>query len=126
MADDYGDFKEVVDESKTTQTKPQDSQEPQDPTFVRAKTPRQGELIGVVLQRLGGNKMEVKATDGKIRNCRVPGRFKRSMWLRPKDYVLIDPWKNDDSKADVIFQYRGSAINQLRKKGLLKGLEEKF
>ena len=70
--------------------------------------------------------MEVKCTDGKTRNCRVPGRFSRSMWLRPKDIVLIKPWEFDDCKADVIFKYDGNAANQLRKRGLLANLKDEF
>ena len=70
--------------------------------------------------------MEVKATDGKLRNCRVPGRFKRSMWLRPNDIVMIEPWPDDNDKADIVFKYDGSGVNQLRKRGLLKDLQNLF
>ena len=70
--------------------------------------------------------MEVKATDGKTRNCRVPGRYKRKLWLRPKDIVLITPWEYDDNKGDIIYKYSKTAINQLRKKGILDSLTEKF
>jgi translation initiation factor 1A len=117
---DYGDFEEVVDEG--AQANPQ--QNIVAPTRVRV--PRQGELIGVIVQRLGGNRMEVRATDGKTRNCRVPGRFSRSMWLRPKDTVLIKPWEFDNTKADVIFKYDGNAANQLKKRGMLVNLKDEF
>ena len=118
---DYGDFEEVVEEG----AEPLPGLEvPGMP--VRVKMPRQGEVIGVVMQRLGGNRMEVNATDGKVRNCRVPGRFKRTMWLRPKDIVISKPWPDDDGKADVIFKYSGSAINQLRKKGILDSIKQEF
>ena len=110
--EDYGEFEEVDPQNGGNLNGEQAA-----PTRVRL--PRQGELIGIVVQRLGGNRMEVKASDNKTRNCRVPGRFKRSMWLRPKDAVLIKPWADDDSKADVIFQYNSSSVIQLRKKGLL-------
>jgi translation initiation factor 1A len=70
--------------------------------------------------------MEIKCTDGKTRNCRVPGRFKRSMWLRNNDVVMIEPWPDDNEKGDIVFQYRGGQISQLRKKGLLNNLTEGF
>ena len=93
---------------------------------VRVRTPRKGELIGVVVQRFGGNRMEVHTTDGKKRNCRIPGRFKKFLWLRPKDIVLITPWVDDDSKGDIIFKYNPGAVNQLRKRGILDNLQQDF
>ena len=116
----YGEFEEVVDISKGNVPQAGEG-EP-----VRVRLPRQGEIIGMVMQRLGGNRMEVQCADGKTRNGRVPGRFKRSMWLRPKDIVLVKPWVDDDDKADVIFHYHSSAVNQLRKKGLLNNLKSEF
>ena len=117
----YGEFEEVVDASKQQEKVEED---PAMPTRVRM--PRKGEFIGVILQRFGGNRMEVFATDGKKRNCRVPGRYKRSLWLRPKDIILITPWPDDDQKADIIFKYNSSQINQLRKKGILNSLKHDF
>ncbi len=95
------------------------------PIPVRVRMPRNGQVIGVVVQRFGGNRMEVHTTDGKKRNCRVPGRYKKSLWLRPGDIVLIEPWP-DDEKGDIIFKYNSSAVNQLRKKGLLDSIKEGF
>jgi len=110
---DYGEFEEV--DSSTINS----GQLTEQGGPARVKLPRQGELIGIVAQRLGGNRMEVKCSDEKARNCRVPGRFKRSMWLRPKDVVLVKPWIDDNDKADIIFKYNSSSIIQLKKKGML-------
>ena len=93
---------------------------------VRVRLPRQGEIIGVITHGLGGNRMKVHCVDGKIRNCRVPGRYKRSLWLIPKDVVLIELWEYDKDKGDVIFKYNPAAVNQLRKRGLLTDLKEEF
>jgi translation initiation factor 1A len=120
----YGDFEEVKEEEKKKEKAGAVAEGEEGP--VRVRMPRDRELIGVILRRLGGNRMEVKATDGKIRNCRVPGRYKRRLWLRPKDIVLIVPWEDDDNKGDVIYKYRGSSLNQLRKKGILDKLKEEF
>ena len=120
MADGFGDFNEINEETGEVSVS-----EGQD-VPVRVRLPRKGELIGVIVQRYGGNRMEVLASDGKSRNCRVPGRFKRALWLRPKDTVLITPWLDDDSKGDVIFKYQNSAVNQLRRKGLLDNIKIEF
>ncbi len=122
--DEFGDFEEVKEEDSGK--KPVVAEQGEQEVSARVKLPHKGELIGVVVQRLGGNKMEVKATDGKTRNSRVPGRFKRRMWLRPGNFVIIAPWESDDSKADIIYQYRGNQINQLRRRGLLDRLREEF
>ena len=118
---DYGEFEEITEPEKQNT---QHSSEQEAP--IRIRMPKNGEFIGVILQRLGGNRMEVLTTDGKTRNCRVPGRFKRSLWLRPKDTVLIQPWPDDNSKGDIIFKYNSSAIIQLRKRGLLDSLKSEF
>ncbi len=117
----YGEFEEITESEK--QNKQHSSEQE---AQARVRMPRDGEFIGFILQRLGGNRMEVLTTDGKTRNCRVPGRFKRSLWLRPKDIVLIQPWPDDDSKGDIIFKYNSSAIIQLRKKGILDAIKVEF
>ncbi len=118
---DYGEFEEMRDETQSEQASQTDVVVP-----TRVRMPREGEFIGMILQRLGGNRMEVLCTDGKTRNCRVPGRFKRSMWLRPNDIILVKPWPDDENKADIIFHYNAPAANQLRKRGLLKDLKREF
>ncbi|MEM3074579.1 MAG: translation initiation factor eIF-1A [Candidatus Pacearchaeota archaeon] len=91
---------------------------------IRVKLPRGKELVGLIDQRVGGSRMLVKCSDRKTRNCKVPGRLRRNLWLREGDYVIIQPWEFDDSKGDILFKYSPAAIEQLREKGLLKGIEE--
>ena len=86
----------------------------------RVKLPKGEEVIGIIEQRLGGNKMMVNCLDGKNRNCRVPGRLRRRLWLRPGDVVIIEPWELDKDKGDVIFKYRPNQIEWLKAKGYLK------
>jgi len=96
------------------------------PIITRARLPRGNEIIGVLEQRLGGNKMMIACLDGKSRNCRVPGRLKRKLWLRPGDVVLVEPWELDKDKADIIFKYPSSQIGWLRKNGYLKEEKNEF
>lgn len=119
MEGKFGEFEEITEEGQ-----PVAEEEQQEGG--RARMPRKGEVIGIVVQRFGGNRMEVYSTDGKKRNCRIPGRFKKFLWLRPKDIVLITPWPDDDSKGDIIFKYNPSAVSQLRKKGILDNLHSDF
>ncbi|MBW6442192.1 translation initiation factor eIF-1A [Patescibacteria group bacterium] len=87
---------------------------------IRVRLPRGEEMLGIIEQRLGGNKMFVNCLDGKKRNCRVPGRLKRALWLRPGDTVIIEPWELDKEKGDVIFKYRINQVNWLKERGYLK------
>lgn len=92
----------------------------------RVRLPRGREVLGTIDVRLGGNKMMVNCIDGKARNCRVPGRLKRALWLRPGDVIIVEPWELDDNKADVLFKYRPNQIAWLRKNGHLEVEEDTF
>ncbi len=92
----------------------------------RVRLPRGEQVIGIIEQRLGGNKMMVSCLDGKSRNCRVPGRLKRALWLRPNDVVIVEFWEFDKDKADVIFKYRPNQIDWLKKNGYLKTEKSEF
>lgn len=93
----------------------------------RVKLPRGREVLGIIEQRLGGNKMLVNCLDGKTRNCRVPGRLRRKLWLRPNDVVIIEPWElGGDKKGDIIFKYRLNQVDWLKKNGYLKTEETEF
>ena len=121
---DYGEFEEVVDPNKVDAQAQQQPGAPSVPNRIRM--PKDGELMGKVIQLLGGNRMDIKCTDGKMRNCRVPGRYKRRMWLRVNHVVIIQPWEGNDDRADIIYQYPPAAANQLRKKGMLDSLKTDF
>lgn len=97
-----------------------------EPTIQRARLPRGEEVIGIIEQRLGGNKMMVNCLDGKPRNCRVPGRLKRALWLRPDDVVIIKPWELDKTKGDVIFKYKKNQIAWLKKQNYLETEKTEF
>jgi len=98
----------------------------QEERVTRVRLPRRKEIIGIIEQRLGGNKMMVNCLDGKSRNCRVPGRLKRKLWLRPNDVVIIEPWELDNEKGDIIFKYRQNQITWLKNKGYLKTEKTEF
>ena len=111
---DENDFKDI------TPVEDGGSNKEEEEKVGRVKLPRGEEVLGIIEQRLGGNKMMVNCLDGKQRNCRVPGRLKRKLWLRPNDVVLIEPWELDKNRGDVIFKYRENQIEWLKKNGYLK------
>lgn len=119
MDNEFGDFEEVKEQ-------PKPGENPEQEAHTRVRLPRRMEILGIVTQRLGGNRMEVKCSDGKTRNCRVPGKYKKKFWLRAQDFVLVMPWEFDNSKADVVYQYRKNDAAQLKKQGYLDKLKDEF
>jgi translation initiation factor 1A len=91
----------------------------------RIKLPRGKEVFGILEQRLGGSRMRIRCLDGKVRICRIPGRLKRRLWVREGDIVVVEPWEfSGDDKGDLVFKYTPTQVSYLRKKGLLKRLED--
>ncbi len=90
----------------------------------RVRLPRGEESIGLLVARLGGSRCRVQCIDGKERICRIPGRLKRSLWVRENDIVLVEPWEfGGDEKGDIVYKYRPVQAKWLRKKGYLEDLE---
>ena len=94
--------------------------------ITRVKLPRGKEILGIIEQRLGGNKMMVNCLDGKSRNCRVPGRLRRRLWLRPNDVVIVEPWELNFERADILFKYRPNQVAWLRKNNYLETEKTEF
>ena len=96
------------------------------PFMQRVRLPRGREVLGVLEQRVGASRMLIKCFDGKTRNCRVPGRLKRRLWLREGDIVIVEPWEHqEDEKGDVLYKYSKSAVEWLKHKGFIK-IEHEF
>lgn len=95
--------------------------------IIRVRTPRNKEVLGIIEQRVGANRMVVKCLDGKTRNCRIPGALRRSLWLRPGDTVIVEPWEFDsDTRGDVIYKYTPAQIEWLKRKGFLRDVVGEF
>ncbi|MBR9692813.1 translation initiation factor eIF-1A [Candidatus Woesearchaeota archaeon] len=93
--------------------------------IARVKLPRGTQVLGLLEQRLGGSRCKVRCLDGKTRNCRIPGRLKRRLWVREGDIVLVEPWEFEgDKKGDLIFKYRPVQTKWLRAQGHLDKLED--
>jgi len=117
-------FNQFKNKYKKNKQAPQGQQEQ---TFIRVRTPRQDEILGIIEQRVGANRMVVKCLDGKQRNCRIPGALRRSLWLRPGDTVIVKPWEFDaDTRGDVIFKYTPAQIDWLKRKGFLRDVQGEF
>ena len=92
---------------------------------MKTPVPRAPQVFGIVEQRVGGSRMIVRCMDDKSRNCRIPGRLKKRLWVREGNLVIVEPWEfGGDAKGDVILKYRPNQVEYLRRKGYLKKLDE--
>lgn len=90
----------------------------------RVRLPRGNETIGLLMARLGGSRCRVQCLDGNERVCRIPGRLKRSLWVREGDIVIVEPWEfGGEDKGDIIYKYRPPQAKWLKQKGYLEDLE---
>ncbi|MCK5025183.1 MAG: translation initiation factor eIF-1A [Nanoarchaeota archaeon] len=97
----------------------------QEEQVIRLRMPRGRETLGILEQRLGGSRQKVRCLDGKTRICRIPGRLKRGLWVREGDILIIEPWEfSGDEKGDVVYKYTRTQAIALRKRGMVKQLEE--
>jgi translation initiation factor 1A len=75
-------------------------------TFRKAKLPVKNEQFAVVQEMSGGSRLKALCEDGKTRMVRIGGKFKKRMWVRELDLILIKPWPvQTESKADLVHRY---------------------
>lgn len=87
---------------------------------IRVRTPREGELIGVVLALMGGTRLLVDCKDGKERMCRIPGKLRKRIWVREGDVVIIKPWVIEGAKkGDIVWRYNRLNLSWLKNNGFL-------
>jgi len=91
--------------------------------IARIRMPKEGQIFGVVLSLLGASRLSVECEDGKTRVCKIPGRLRRRIRIRPNDLVLVEPWKiQPDEKGDIIWRYTRTQISWIQKRGILKNI----
>jgi len=82
--------------------------------------PVASDVLGVAIKLLGFDRVLVKCQDGHERLCRIRGKMKRRVWIREGDIVLVSPWDfQSDKRGDIIWRYKRSQAEWLRRKGYL-------
>ena len=79
----------------------------QSKTFTKkTRLPSKDEQFAVVVEMSGGSRMRAMCQDGKTRMIRIGGRFKKRMWVRENDLIIINPWPvQENEKADLVYRY---------------------
>ena len=94
----------------------------QEGEFRKVRTPREGEILGVVVKMMGYDRLQVRNTDGKTRLCRIRGKMKKRVWIRENDIVLVAPWDFQDERGDIVWRYSRGQARWLEEKGYLQGI----
>ncbi|MEM3839138.1 MAG: translation initiation factor eIF-1A [Candidatus Micrarchaeaceae archaeon] len=80
--------------------------------------PRDNETVGLVEKALGASNFLVMCSDGKERTCSIPGRLRRSFWVKERDIVLVKPWTvQGDKRGDIIWRYSLMDKDLLKNRG---------
>ncbi|MEM2878316.1 MAG: translation initiation factor eIF-1A [Candidatus Hadarchaeales archaeon] len=93
------------------------NQTPEDTS--RTRVPQKNEVLGMVEQMFGFDRLRVRCRDGRVRNCRIPGKIRKRMWVREGDVVVVRPWPvQGDERGDIIHRYTSTQVEWLRKEKL--------
>ena len=86
----------------------------------RLPRPPSGEQFAVIREAVGGSRFMVFCADGKTRLMRVGGKFKKRIWVRPNDIVIVALWTiQTDKKCDLVYRYLPPERNCLIKNNKL-------
>jgi len=70
-------------------------------------------VLCVVDEVVGADFIKVRCVDGVTRICRIPGKFRRRVWLSTGDVVLVEPWDFQQTKGDIVHKYEKDEIRKL-------------
>ena len=73
-----------------------------------------GQEYGKVIAVLGDMRFTVECIDGNIRLCKCRGKFRKRVWIRQGDVVLVSLREFQDKKGDIILKYTDSEVRDLR------------
>ncbi len=99
-----------------------------DENTIRVITPNKnsGEIYGIVEKMSGASRLIVMCEDGVTRNCRIPGKMKKRMWIREGDLVIVKPWEFQDEKGDIIYRYTKTQAAYLSRNHMLPEIIDVF
>ncbi|MGC9105804.1 MAG: translation initiation factor aIF-1A [Thermoprotei archaeon] len=89
------------------------------PQVKELRKPESYEVICVVKKMLGAEHVQVVCLDGKERMGRIPGKYKKRMWIREGDVVIAQPWDFQPTKCDIVYRYEESELRKLIEEGVV-------
>ena len=93
---------------------------PSENIIKKVKLPYKDEQFAVVIEMSGGSRLKAMCEDGKTRMVRIGGRFKKRMWVRINDLILIKPWPiQAETKADLVYRYLPTQRNWILNRDII-------
>jgi len=77
-------------------------------------TAEEMQTYAMVTKALGDRRFECQCADGKLRQCKIRGKFRGRLFVQVHDILLISLRENDDLKADIIQKYRPEEVIELK------------
>lgn len=94
--------------------------------IARTRLPKEGEILAIVTETLGADRLRGECDDGFTRILRIPGKMRKRIWVRLGD-LIIEPWKvQSNERADVVWRYTKTQAGWLQRKGYLKKIKGDF
>jgi translation initiation factor 1A len=88
---------------------------------IRVRLPTKDEVLGEIVELLGAARFKVRCTDGNVRICRIPGKFRKRVNVVPGDIAIVQPWKVESNlKGDILWIYNKTHANWLKQRGYIK------
>lgn len=82
-----------------------------------------GQTYAKVLKGLGDRGISVECDDGKKRRAVIPGKFRKRVWIRRDDVILVDlDAFGKDDECLIIHKYNKSEIQDLKSQEVVKFL----
>ena len=86
----------------------------------KVKLPTKDEQFAVVREMSGGSRLLAMCEDNQMRMVRIGGKFKKRMWVRVDDLILIKPWTGQsDSRADLVYRYLPNERNWILRRDII-------
>lgn len=87
------------------------------------KAPGANEVVGRVIKIAGATNFIVKCVDGNERLCTIPGRLRRTFWIKVNDVVIVRPWVvQSDKRGDIVWRYSLMDVSRLKDMGVMQNL----
>jgi len=81
--------------------------------------PDEATVICGVIRHLGGDYLLAKCLDGMDRKVRIPGKFRKKVWIVEGDLVLVGLWSPGSDRGDVVYKYSKGEVNKLVERGIV-------
>lgn len=83
-------------------------------------TPKEGELIVLVLSNRGANIFEIQLPSGEVELARLPNKFNKLIWIKKNEYLIVERNAAEEESSSMKVKY---AITNVINKDNIKSLK---